>query len=51
MNCQVEGPPNATSQPFRQMQPQGVNEHHVGELLRDQGATRLRVAHFLLHAF
>jgi hypothetical protein len=27
--CQGEEPPDATLQPFRQMQPQGLNQHHV----------------------
>ena len=33
--CQSEQPPNATIQPFRQMQPQRLNQHHLGEL-RDE---------------
>src|SRR5260370_10103015 len=47
--CQGEEPPNATSQPFRQMQPQGLHQHHVGELLCDQKAAWLRLAQLLHH--
>src|ERR1700737_4477230 len=42
--CEGEEPPNATAQPFRQMQPQGLNQHHVGEVLRNQKAARLPFA-------
>ena len=46
---QGEEPPDATFQPFRQMQPQGLNQHHVGEVLCDQKAARLRLAQLLHH--
>jgi hypothetical protein len=48
---QCEEPPHATLQAFRKMQPQGLNQHHVGEMLRDQRATRLRFAQLLHHPF
>jgi hypothetical protein len=32
---QDEEPANAAIQPFRQMQPQSLHQHHVGEVLRD----------------
>ena len=35
---QSKEPPNATSQPFRQMQPQGLHQHHLSEVLCDQKA-------------
>jgi hypothetical protein len=47
--CQGEEPPNATSQPFRQVQTQGLNQHHVGEVLYDQKAARLPLAQLLHH--
>ena len=47
--CQGEEPADAASQPFRQMQPQSLNQHHVGEVLRDQKAARLRLAQLLPH--
>ena len=30
---QREEPSNAPAQPFRQMRPQGLDQHHVGEVL------------------
>jgi hypothetical protein len=33
------------------MQPQGLNQHHVGELLRDQEGARLRIPQVLHHPF
>lgn len=45
--CQGEEPPNAATQPFRQMQRQGLNQHQVGELLRarlDQALNADRLA-------
>jgi hypothetical protein len=30
--------------PLRQMQPQGLNQHHVGEMLHNKRAAGLRVA-------
>src|ERR1035438_1271982 len=48
---QGEEPTDATPRPIRQMQPKSLNEHHVGELLSDQRATRLRIAQLLLHPF
>ena len=47
--CQGEEPPDAASQPFRQMQSQGLHQHHVGEVLCDQKAARLRLAQLLSH--
>ena len=47
--CQGEEPPNAPAQPFRQMQPQGLNQHHVREMLCDQKAARLWLAQLLHH--
>ena len=46
---QGEKPPDAAFQPFRQMQPQGLNQHHVGEVLGHQKAARLRLAQLLRH--
>jgi len=46
---QGEELPNAPSRPFRQMQPKGLNQYHVGEVLCDQKAARLRLAQFLPH--
>ncbi|MCU1251198.1 MAG: hypothetical protein JWQ49_4227 [Edaphobacter sp.] len=46
---QGEQPPDASSKPFQEMQPQGLHQHHVGELLCDQRAARLRLAQFLPH--
>ena len=34
-----------------EVQAQGLNDHHVGELLRDQRAAGLRIAQLLFHAF
>jgi hypothetical protein len=39
--CQGEEPSDAAFQPFRQMQPQRLDQHLVGEVLRDQKASRL----------
>ena len=47
--CQSEEPANATFQPFRQMQSQRLNQHHVGEMLCNQKAARLRLEQFLPH--
>jgi hypothetical protein len=44
-----EEPPHAASRSFRHMQPQGLNQHHVGEVLRDQKAARLPLAQLLHH--
>ena len=44
---QGEEPSHATSQPLRQVQPQRLNQHHVGKLLCDQKAARLRLAQLL----
>lgn len=47
--CQGEQPPNAASQSFHHVQPQSLNQHHVGEVLRDQKAARLTLAQFVHH--
>jgi hypothetical protein len=47
--CPGDEPANATSQPFRQMQPQGLSQHHVGEVLCHQKAARLPLAQPLHH--
>ena len=46
---QREEPSDAPAQPFRQMRPQGLDQHHVGEVLEDQEAARLRLAQLLHH--
>ncbi len=47
--CQGEEPSNAAAHSFRQMQPQGLHQHHVCEVLRDQRAARLRLEQLLPH--
>jgi hypothetical protein len=37
----MPAPPDAAFQPFRQMQPERLDQHQVGEVLRDQKASRL----------
>ena len=49
LSARGEEPPDAPSQSFRQMQPPGLNQHHGGEVLRDQKAAWLRLAQFLPH--
>ncbi len=41
--------PTLPLRPFRQMCPQGLDQHHVGEVLQDQEAARLRLAQLLHH--
>ena len=47
--CQGEESPNATSWPLRQMQPQSLNQQHVGEVLCHQKPARLALAQLLHH--
>jgi hypothetical protein len=46
---QREEPSHTTFQPFRQMRPKGLDQHHLGEMLQDQMAARLRLAQLLHH--
>ena len=40
----------AAADPFGEIEPQGLHQHHVGEVLGDQGAARLRLQQLLAHA-
>jgi hypothetical protein len=46
---QGEEPPDAAFHSFRQVQPQILNQQHVGKVLSDQDAARLWLAQLLHH--
>src|ERR1700761_5828671 len=47
--CQGEEPSHAALQPFREMQTQCLNQHHVREVLRTKKAPGCRSSKFALH--
>ena len=49
LSASAKSQPTPPCEPFRQMQPQRLDQHHVGEMLRDQKAARLRLAQLLPH--
>ena len=49
LSARAKSHPTPPSRPFRQMQPQGLHQHHMGEVLDDQEAARLPLAQLLHH--
>ena len=46
---QGEEPSDAPLDPLRQVQPQGLNQHHMDEMVNNQKTARLRLAQLLHH--
>ena len=49
LSPKANSPLNTTVQPFRQMQPQRLNQYYLGELLRDEKTAGLRLAQPMDH--
>jgi len=49
LSPKANSPLNTTVQPFRQMQPQRLNQYYLGELLRDEKTGGLRLAQPMHH--